>query len=596
MADARRRRLLWVDAAGENCTFFHDKIREALLARLDDDRRRELHGQAADALIAEADPDDGGDELSFDLAYHLHAAGRSADALPYAIASAELARGRYALDVAAAHYRMARDAVDPSDTELHRRLAEGLGDVFMLQGSYSDARVELMAARALVHDGSPAAALDGKLGALAFKQGDIPTAKQRLEGALALLGRRVPGRLALVPLLVWELLVQALHSLLPRVATGRRHPEGKDDDFLAMRLYSRLAYLYWFHSGKVACAWSHLRGMNLAERYPPSPELGQAWSEHAPVMTMLPWYKRARPLRRAVTGDPSRAGRHLGPRTEPQLHRCGALRGVQLRRRAGGVRGSGRGCCAGPATSGRSTPPAGTSRCACCARATCEAPSRWPYETFEAARAIGDPTAAGISLSIWARATDGRIPPELVRELLAHESEDAQTTAELHLADALVHRAAGDLPAAVECLERSIRTINDAGLRQEYIVPVFPWYATLLRELAESTPQHAPDLRVRRLRAAARAARHAIRWSRFYRNNEPHARREAALIASLQGHASRARRSLDKAMAAAERNGALYEQALNRVARADILHSGRPTPTRRPSAPTRWPRCGSSTR
>src|SRR5206468_7587297 len=77
-------------------------------------------------------------------------------------------------------------------------------------------------------------------------------------------------------------------------------------------------------------------------------------------------------------------------------------------------------------------------------------------ETFETARAIGDQTAAGIALSIWARATDGRILAELVRTLLAQDSEDAQTTAELHLADALVHRAAGDLPAAVVCLERSI--------------------------------------------------------------------------------------------------------------------------------------------
>ena len=59
-----------------------------------------------------------------------------------------------------------------------------------------------------------------------------------------------------------------------------------------MRLYSRLAYLYWFHSGKVDCAWAHLREMNLAERYPASAELGQAWSEHAPCITMVPWYSR----------------------------------------------------------------------------------------------------------------------------------------------------------------------------------------------------------------------------------------------------------------------------------------------------------------
>ncbi|MFN2562688.1 MAG: AAA family ATPase [Jatrophihabitans sp.] len=573
LEDARRRRLIWLDASSETCTFFHEKIREALLARLDDDDRRQLHGLAADALVAEAAPAAKNDELVFDLAYHLHAAGRSADALPYAIASAELARSRYALDAAAAHYRMAREAVDPTDTELHRELAEGLGDVLMLQGSYGAARDELMAARALVHDRSPAAALDGKLGALAFKQGDIPTARHRLEGALALLRRRVPGRMALLPCLMWELFVQTVHSLFPRVATGRRNPDGRDDDFLAMRLYSRLAYLYWFHSGKVSCAWSHLRGMNLAERYPPSPELGQAWSEHAPVMTMLPWYRRgvryaerSLEIRRELddiwgqgqslnfTGVAHYAASRFASAQVACEEAIGLLRRTGDQWEVNTARWNLALCLLRQGD----------------LRGTVEVAS----ETFETARAIGDQTAAGISLSIWARATDGRIPAVLVRTLLAQESEDAQTTAELHLADALVHRAAGDLPAAVECLERSIRTISDAGLRQEYIVPAFPWYATVLRELAETTTLHAPELRAQRLRAAARAARRAIRWSRSYHNNEPHARREAALIASMRGKPRRAGRALHKASVVADAQGARYETALNDAARADILAAG----------------------
>jgi len=47
--DARRRRLLWVDKGAATCTFFHDKIRESLLARLDDeaDDRAETAGDVA---------------------------------------------------------------------------------------------------------------------------------------------------------------------------------------------------------------------------------------------------------------------------------------------------------------------------------------------------------------------------------------------------------------------------------------------------------------------------------------------------------------------------------------------------------------------
>jgi PAS domain S-box-containing protein len=566
LAEARRRRLVWLDESGETCTFFHDKIRESLLARLDEDLRRELHGRAADALIIVAGDEPG--ELAFDLAYHLHAAGRGADALPYALAAAELARGRYALDVAVAHYRMARDSVDPSDATW-RQIAEGLGDVLMLEGIYAEAGTHLLAARDLAEEPSQAAALDGKLGALAFKQGDIPTAKRRLEGALKLLGRRIPRRAALLPCLIWELLVQITHTVLPRLTTGRRSAENHDDDFLAMRLYSRLAYLYWFHSGKVACAWTHLRGMNLAERYPPSAELGQAWSEHAPVMTMLPWYRRgvryaqrSLDIRREL-GDVWGQGQSLNftgvalyAASDFQRAKAACEEAIQLLRRTGD----------------QWEVNTASWNLALCLLRTGDLRQTVDVcrETFEAARTIGDQTAAGIALSIWARATEGRIPAELVRELLDQGGEDAQTTAELHLADALVHRARGDLPGALECLDRGIRTIHYAGLRQEYIAPVFVWHATVLREYAEASPQYAPEVRAERLKAATEATRRALRWARFYRNNEPHARREAGLVAALRGRHQKALRELDRSRAAAERIGARYEQALTHAATVDV--------------------------
>ncbi|HKC27673.1 MAG TPA: hypothetical protein VKB75_06640, partial [Jatrophihabitans sp.] len=454
LEDARRRRLLWIDESGDACTFFHDKIRESLLARLDEDVRRDLHGRAADALIEETVGEPG--ELVFDLAYHLHQAGRRADALPYAMAAAELARRRYALDMAASHYRLANAMVDPDDAVTHRRIAEGLGDVLMLDGSYREARTQLDAARALATDAADAAALDGKLGTLAFKQGEVATAKERLEGALQLLGRRVPRRFFLAPRLLWELLVQAGHSFLPRMTTGRLPAAGADDEFLAMRLYSRLAYLYWFHGGKLACAWAHLRGMNLAERYGASPELGQAWSEHAPVMTMLPWYRRGvRYAQRSLEvrrrlGDAWGQGQSLSfvgliryaasdfEAAESALHEA-----VRLLRRTGD----------------QWEVNTASWNLALCRLRTGDLRQAIDIcrQTFEAARAIGDQTAAGVALSIWARAADGRIPLELLREQFEPRLGDARTTAELLLAEALVHRRQGELPAAIDSIERGLK-------------------------------------------------------------------------------------------------------------------------------------------
>jgi PAS domain S-box-containing protein len=569
LADARRRRLLWSDEAGRSCTFFHDKIREALLARLDVDVRCELHGRAADVLVAEVGDAPG--EFVFDLAYHLHAAGRRSDALPYALQSASLARARYALDGAVAHYRMAAEAVGPDDRATRRQIAEGMGDVLVLAGAYAEAHVQLSAARELVDEPRQAASLDGKLGALAFKQGDIPTAKERLEGALQLLGRRLPGRVALVPALCWELLVQIAHSVLPRLTTQRR-PTGGHDDFLAMQLYSRLAYLYWFHSGKVACGWAHLRGLNLAERYPASAELGQAWSEHAPVLTMLPWYRRSvRYAQRSLDirrelGDVWGQGQSLNftgvaryAASQFDLAQAACEEAIRLLRRTGDQ---------------WEVNTASWNLALCLLRTgelrTTENVCR---ETFETARAIGDQTAAGIALSVWARATEGRVPAELVRELLDQGGEDAQTTAELLLADALVRRADGDLAGALTSIERGIRTIRNAGLRQEYIAPLFAWQVTLLREHAEAAPRYATADRQARLKAARAAARRARRWARFYRNNEPHVRREAGLLAALRGRRRIALRQLTRSRAAASRIGTRYELALTERALAEVQHA-----------------------
>ena len=578
MADARRRRLLWVDERAGRCTFFHDKIREALLERLSAEQRRDLHSRAADYLLGHVG---GSEDAVFDLAYHLDASGRHAEALPHALTSARLSRSRYALDAAAAHYLMAARGCRDDDVETRIAVEEGLGDVQTLQGVYDEAETHLSQARALVTDVIRAAEIDGKLGELAFKQGNIPTGKRRLEAALAGLRRQVPRRGLLTVALVWELLVQSVHTIAPRVFVNRRDPAGHEPDFLAMRLYSRMAYLYWFHSGKVSCAWAHLRGMNLAERYRRSAELGQAYSEHAPVMTIIPWYSR-------------------GIRY--------AQRSLAIRQSLGDVWGQGQSLAfTGVAEYAASRYVASAEHCEQASRLLRRTGDQWEVNTaewnlalclwrmgdlgravevsrslFHSARAIGDQTAAGIALSIWARATNGRIDARLIDAQLDVDTEDAQTTAELHLARALHRRSQGDPAGALASMTTAVQIVSAAGLRQEYIVPVFVWAATIRREMAEAASVHNPAERRRLRRQAARSVRTARRWARSYRNSAPHALREAAFIASLAGHRRRAGRALARSIELAESQGARYEAALSRAARADLLAAwGQP---RRPLA------------
>ena len=563
--EARRRRLLWIDERSGRCSFAHDKIREALLERLGDDARGMLHSYAASALLKSGVTD----ANVFDLAYHLDAAGRHEAARPHALRAAGIARSQHGLESAIAHYRMAAHGIDDEDLATRIQVAEGLGDVLTLQGVYAEAEQQLALARSLVDDPVRAAALDGKLGELAFKQGDVPTARHHLEGAMRRLGRRVPTNpLAQVAWLVWELLVQAGHTLLPGLTTGRRKTPDETTT-LAMRLYSRLAYLYWFHSGKVPCAWAHLRGLNLAERYPPSLEVGQAWSEHAPVMTMIPWFGRAlRYAERSLTvreqlGDVWGQGQSRG------------FAGVTLY--AASRFDEGEEACREALRLLEATGDKWESNTAGWNLALCLYRKGQLVDAIRVARdvhatatAIGDTTSAGVALSVWTRAAGGRVDGALIDNELARGSEDASTRTELLLGAGLRALASDDLETALNRLNEAAATVRKAGLRQEYVAPVAPWRATVVRRLAEVAPAHNTSVRRQRVRAAQRAVRGARFWAFSYANQRPHALREAALVASLRGRDARADRLLTRSLEAAMTQGAAYEAALTRLAQAEL--------------------------
>jgi len=279
--EVRRRHIIWIRTKTGRCAFVHDKLREALLGR--------LHGKAAMEIEAQDR------ERCFEIAYHFDEAGEPQRALLYALTAGDQARAQHALGIAEQQFRIAIRGALTGENALRMRAAEGLGDVLTLRGQYDEAATELEAARALAGSDVDRARIEGKLGDLAFKRGDTETACTALERGLRLLGRPPPRTTAgFFVRCLWEVLVQTLHTLLPRLFVGRRRLDdpNAEDERLAMRLYSRMAHAYWFARGRIPCAWTHLRGMNLAERYPPTAELAQAYSEHAPVVTMLPAFKR----------------------------------------------------------------------------------------------------------------------------------------------------------------------------------------------------------------------------------------------------------------------------------------------------------------
>jgi len=565
LAEARRRSIVWADLTESRVTFVHDKLREALLERVDHDELAALH-RAAARRIEEAHPD-----RAFDLAYHYAAGGEAARALPHAMRAAALARERHALASAERHYRIAESAEEHLDEAGRRALAEGLGDVLMLSGGYEEAQFHLERARAMSGLPIEQAEIDGRLGELAFKRGDVATASEAYERGLRLLDQRVPRSIGgFVRQGLREIAVQAAHTMAPGLLVGRRARVDEDGpEMLAVRLYSRLAYPYWFSRGAIPTLWAHLRGMNLAERYPPTLELAQAYSEHAPVMTVLPWFSRG-----------------LGY----------ADRSLAIRRELGDVWGQGQ------SLHFRGVVLYGASRFRECIE-SCEdaiallerTGDRWEENTaswhvaicnyrlgnlavaaerarevHRVGREIGDAQAAGISLGIWSKATGGAVPPDLVAAEMARGGVDVHTRAELVQAEALRLMAAGRLGPAAAMLRTCLRTVERRGFRQEYVAPLAPWLATALRMRLEGAPALTRPRRALVARRARSAARRAVWWSRSYRNNLPHALRERALILALTGSGARADRLLERSAAEAERQMAVYELALTRHAQARL--------------------------
>ena len=83
----------------------------------------------------------------------------------------------------------------------------------------------------------------------------------------------------------------------------------------------------------------------------------------------------------------------------------------------------------------------------------------------------------------------------------------------------------------------------------------------------EAVGAWAPRHRRRALRHLRRTLRRARRTAFSYRNNQPHARREAGLAAALAGRHRQARRLLDRSLEVARAQQARHEEALTLVAR-----------------------------
>lgn len=575
LVEAARRHMVW--GTSDRGAFVHDRLREAFRDRLEDEERRALHRRVASELQSGPAPS------AFDVAYHFDAGGAPDLALPFAVAAARQARAQYALALAEQLYRIAERGVAPSDLAHHREVAQGLGEVLMLRGDYTEASRCFQEALPLL-EGQPdtaepegqleTARLEGQLGELAFKQDKVGEATEWFQRALRLLGYRIPaGRLMLLVHTIREVLVQISHRVMaPRVR--RTSAEAAGRDLLAAHLHCRLGFAWWLEGGGLRLFWASLRHLNLAERHPPTEELGQAyattgvalaatWPRFVPLG--LRFLERSLAVRRDL-GNPWGEGQalhfygvvlHAGGRYSEAVARFDEA--VPLLQRTGDR---------------WELNTARWHRALCRYRLGDLAGAIAEAKSVRAdAIAIGDVEASGVAVELWAKASTGGITAEVTaKEIVRRKGieSDVQTTVAVLQAEAVRLLRLDRFTEASERLDEAADLVRTVRVHNVYVASVASWRVTALRRGAEAGVFPADVSHAVALRRVDRAARQALRVARRYRNELPHALREAGLTAAMRGRLRRSRRLLDASVAVAERHCARHELAVSLRARADL--------------------------
>jgi signal transduction histidine kinase len=563
--EAKRRHIIWLNETDNLCTFVHDKLRDSFLTRLSPESRKALHLRAAEYL------ERNDSKRIFEIAFHFDASGNSQRALSFALASAKQARAQSSLEVAEQQYRIAARGVDKDDTGTCKSIFEGLGEILLLRGHYEEAEEYFRAVLNLASNNLDKAQVKGKLGELAFKRGNVGDASKSVEEGLRLLGKYVPrNNLMFTALTLWEVFVQVLHTLFPFILGLRRSRQKNVREFHAIQLLSRLAYIYWFERGKIPCAWAHLKEMNSAERYEPGGPLAQAYSEHAPVMTMMPYFSRAIAY---------------------------AKKSFAIRKKIGDLWGQGQSLhFHGVALYAASRFEEAIEKCRDAAHLLEKTGDRWEMNTanwhigfslyrlgrdkeaieifryvYQEGLRIGDHQASAISLSGWSKASNGSVPAELIRTELERNTGDKHTAMELYQGEAIRLLRQEDFVHAIRILYKAQKMVATSGFQSEYIAPILCWLSTSLRLQSEKEKlRYSPRRWKKVFRELEIISRKALKVAFRYKNNLPHALRENAYVFAMKGNGKKAKRMLEESERIARQQGASAELTLTLKARSKL--------------------------
>lgn len=561
---ARQQHLIWLQSDGHYC-FAHDKIRETLESKIPLDDRQGLHLAFAKYLEASEA------ERVFDLAFHFDRGNEPESAVKYAIESAAIAKQRFLQSAAEVQLRIAIKNLDliDSDRNLRHELYSGLAESLMLSGKYEQAETWLEKASRETETSFDKASVYLKTGEHKFRIGDKESAVEYFELAFSELGYRVPGSIRHLLSLGKEVFVQLLHTSFPKRFVNRSKKTPDPATRLALKILGRLGHGYWYTKEKSLTLWTHLRAMNWAERYQPTTELAQVYSEHAPAMSLIPWKKRglayAKKSLKFRNDWNDTWGQGQTRNFESVLYYAcacfdeavlAASRAASILQRTGDY---------WEVNIARYHIAAGALRQGKLKQAGDEA-----RRVYEDALALGDFQSTGNILEVWARASLGRVPIDVLERESGRDVQDIQCHCQIQLARAVCFYYRNEFDLAIEYLKQALAAAEKSNVINAYVVPVYSWLATAVRQKLETEWPRNPAVRKRGLKQVVKLCKQAVRISWRFASERPHAYRELGIAYALVGKGSKARRAFNKSIAAAARQGASYELAQTNLAYAQF--------------------------
>ena len=291
--------------------------------------------------------------------------------------------------------------------------------------------------------------------------------------------------------------------------------------------------------------------MNLAERYPATLELAQAYSIHAPVMSLVPIISRGIAYAQQSNAIYKSLGDLWGQGQSSSFHGMVLYAGARFEEALEKFR-----------EAARLLERTGDYWELNIARYhisnTLHRLGDLPAAVAEAKRVhrsgleLGDVQATGICMHVWVQASGGQVDPEVVRVELDRQREDIQVTAQVMMSEGVRLLAQDRAEEAADFFDRAYRVAEKAGVRNAWTYLLLAWRATALRRQAEKNRDLTPERRDGLLNLARKVAKKAVKIARTFPNDLPHALRESGLIAAMQGRLTYARRCLDESLAVAE--------------------------------------------